>query len=162
MTASKDGDKKCETYLMFRIAKGSAKPDKAHESFGIAQPDGRRNHLSSSYKDSNTHTRRHTHTDTYTLLSRKRAHRFLLCCTPKSVCCFLFVRYFKFNYPVMKWAATDTATAPNSSPHWLTKVCRLVKRLPNVKQQQSQRQYSEHAFTSRVIGSEAKIPMNNN
>lgn len=123
LTASKDGDKKCETYLMFRIAKGSAKPDKAHESFGIAQPDGRRNHLSISYKDSNTHTRRHSHTDTYTLLSRKRAHRFLLCCTPKSVCCFLFVRYFKFNYPVMKWAATDTAAAPNSSPHWLTKVC---------------------------------------
>lgn len=112
------GTKKGETYLMFRIAKGSAKPDKAHESFGIAQPDGRRNHLSISYKDSNTHADTHTHRYIYITKQETCASVFIML---HSKVCLLFPLCALFQVQLPRNEVGSNRHG--SSPHWLTKVC---------------------------------------
>lgn len=89
LTASKEG--KRETYLMLRLRKGMRSQTKRMShlaSTAAAVALQTEQGISLSHKETLTHT--HRHTDTYTLLSRKRAHRFLLCCTLSKSVCLLF------------------------------------------------------------------------
>lgn len=123
LTASKDDGSKHETYLMLRLRKGLRSQTKrmSHLASTLLLPRRKKESLRliQRHSQGDTHTSRHRYI--YITKQETCASVFIMLHS-KSVCCFLFVRYFKFNYPVMKWAATDmataTAAAPNAIP-WL-------------------------------------------